>query len=85
MTRPGGSFAIIFLDQYLKKERVVMTVAQIAERESLYHRILTLPDADFGLVKEYIDDLEAHEPNEETITAILEGDELAKMYCSRFN
>ena len=50
-----------------------MTVAQTAERETLYHRILELPDEDFGLVKQYVDDLEAHEPNEETIAAIKES------------
>ena len=26
----------------------------------------------------------SHEPNEETRAAILEGDELARIYCSRF-
>jgi len=30
-------------------------------------------------------ELEEHEPNEETIAAILEGDEIARAYCSRFS
>jgi hypothetical protein len=49
-----------------------MSVAQIAERETLYRRILELPEEDFGLVKQYVDDLEAHEPNEETLDACRE-------------
>ena len=35
-------------------------------------------------IAHYLDELEAHEPNEETIAAILEGDELARAYCARF-
>jgi len=48
-----------------------MTVAQATVRESLY-------------VEKMLPDLKTHEPNEETVAAILEGDELARMYCSRF-
>jgi hypothetical protein len=47
-----------------------MTVAQLTVKEDLCRRILDLPDEDFGLVKQYVDDLEAHEPNEETIAAM---------------
>ena len=61
-----------------------MTTAQIAVRESLYRRILDLPDEEVGLLERYVIGLEGHEPNEETAAAILEGDELARAYCSRF-
>ena len=54
-----------------------MTIAQTTERETLYLRILELPDEDFGLVKQYVDDLEAHEPNEETIK-VLEDSEAGR-------
>jgi hypothetical protein len=61
-----------------------MTTTQMAERETLYRKIIELPDEGVKMVIQYIDGLEAHEPNEETIAAILEGDELARIYCSRF-
>ena len=32
----------------------------------------------------YLNEPEAREPNDETIAAILEGDKLARAYCSRF-
>ena len=60
-----------------------MTTTQTSVRESLYRRILELPDEGINLVSRYVEDLEGHEPNEETIAAILEGDELARIYCSR--
>ena len=60
-----------------------MTVAQTAVRESLYRRILELPDEGVNLVSRYVEDLKEHEPNEETTAAILEGDKLARIYCSR--
>ena len=60
-----------------------MTMTQIAKRKALYRRILELPDEGINLVSRYVKDLEGHEPNEETIAAILEGDELAREYCSR--
>jgi hypothetical protein len=53
-------------------------------KEDLYRRILDLPAETVERVSQYLDDLEPHEPNDETIAAILEGDELARMYCSRF-
>ena len=61
-----------------------MAVAQISVKESLCRRILDLSDEEIGLVERYVSDLEGPEPNEETVAAILEGDELAKIYCSRF-
>ena len=61
-----------------------MTPIQTAVRETLCRRILDLSDEDIGLVERYVSDLEEHEPNEETIAAILEGDELARAYCSSF-
>jgi predicted PP-loop superfamily ATPase len=61
-----------------------MTVAQLTERETLYRRIQDLPVESIERLSQYLDDLEAYEPNEETVAAILEGDELARAYCSRF-
>ena len=61
-----------------------VTTTQTAVRESLCRRILDLSDEEIGMVECYVSDLEGHEPNEETIAAILEGDELARAYCSRF-
>jgi hypothetical protein len=60
-----------------------MIAAQVSERELLCHRILAMPDKDFNLVKECIDDLEAHEPNEETIKVLEDsetGRNLSKVY-----
>ena len=50
-----------------------MTAAQTAVRESLYRRILDLPDEKIGLVERYVSDLEGHEPNESTVRAIEES------------
>lgn len=50
-----------------------MTVAQVAERKSLYRRLRNLSDEDARRVLQYIDDLEGHEPNAETIRAIEES------------
>ena len=61
-----------------------MTSTQSDTRESLFRRILDLSEKEIGLVERYVNDLEGHEPNEETITAILEGDEPARIYFSRF-
>ena len=53
-----------------------MTVAQISVKESLCRRILDLSDEEIGLVERYVSDLEAHEPNEETIAAFREAENL---------
>ena len=50
-----------------------MAVAQITVRESLYRRILDLPDEKIGLLERYVSDLEGHEPNERTVKAIEES------------
>ena len=45
--------------------------AQATEtREALYERVRRLSDRNVGLVLEYIDDLEEHEPNAETVAAM---------------
>ena len=61
-----------------------MAITQSAVRDYLSRRILDLSDEKIGLVERYVNDLEERVPNEETIAAILEGDELARIYCSRF-
>lgn len=53
-----------------------MTTAQMAKKETLCRRILELPDEDVNLVTQYIKDLEKHEPNEETIAAFHEAENL---------
>ena len=53
-----------------------MTTTQVAERESLCQRIFELPDEDVKLVAQYIEDLGVHEPNEETIAAFREAQNL---------
>lgn len=53
-----------------------MTVAQVAERKSLYRRLRNLSDEDARRVLQYIDDLEGHEPNAETIAALREAEDL---------
>ena len=63
---------------------IAVTTAQTEARESLCRRILDLPDEEAGLVERYVSGLAGYEPNEETVAAVLEGDELARMYCSRF-
>jgi hypothetical protein len=58
-----------------------MTVAQIdqlAVKEDLYRRILDLPAETVERVSQYLDDLEPHEPNEETIAALREADEICR-------
>ncbi|GHV34571.1 hypothetical protein FACS1894187_05400 [Synergistales bacterium] len=47
-----------------------MTTTQIAERETLYRRILELPDEEFAHVSQYVDNLEGHKPNKETARAM---------------
>jgi hypothetical protein len=58
---------------------VKVTVAQVTERELLCHRILAMPDESFGLVRQYVDGIEAHEPNEETIAALMEAENLENL------
>ena len=53
-----------------------MTTTQIAVRESLCRRILDLSDEEIGLLEHYVSDLEGHEPNEETIAAFRESENL---------
>jgi hypothetical protein len=50
-----------------------MTASQIASRENLCRRIHDLSDNDIAQVIEFVDSLEGHEPNEETIKAIEES------------
>ena len=58
--------------------------AQATEtREALYERVRRLSDRNVGLVLEYIDDLEEHEPNAETVAAmkdVVERKNLSKAY-----
>lgn len=58
--------------------------AQATEtREALYERVRRLSDRNVGLVLEYIDDLEEHEPNAETVAAmkdVVEGKNLSEAY-----
>ena len=53
-----------------------MTAMQIALRKNLYRRFRTLSDKDAEQVIRYIDSLESHEPNEETIAAFRESQNL---------
>jgi hypothetical protein len=53
-----------------------MTTAQMTERETLYRKIVELPDEGVKMVIQYIDGLETHEPNEETIAAFKEAENL---------
>ena len=53
-----------------------MTSAQIALRKNLYRRFRALSDKDAEQVINYIDSLEMHEPNEETIAAFRESQNL---------
>lgn len=58
--------------------------AQATEtREALYERVRRLSDRNVGLVLEYIDDLEEHEPNAETVAAmkdVVERKNLSEAY-----
>ncbi|MCL2060885.1 MAG: hypothetical protein FWH01_17810 [Oscillospiraceae bacterium] len=68
--------------EYEKKVRkgvIVVTVTQTAVRESLCRRILDLTDEEIDLVEGYVSDLEAHEPNEETIAAFIESENLDRL------
>jgi len=49
---------------------IAVTVAQTVVRESLYRRIIDLPDEEVGLVERYVSALESHEPNARTVKAI---------------
>lgn len=53
-----------------------MTSTQIAIRKNLYRRFRALSDQDAEQVINYIDNLERHEPNEETIAAFRESQNL---------
>ena len=60
-----------------------MTTTQIAARKNLYRRIRSLSEDDAKQVLRYIDDLDRHEPNEETMIAmrdVIEGRNLSKAY-----
>lgn len=50
-----------------------MTVVQLTERKNLYRRFRSLSEEDARQVLQYIDDLEGHVPNAETIRAIEES------------
>ena len=49
-----------------------MMPTQTIEREAIYQKILRLSDSDAKQVSEFINSLEAHEPNEETLEACRE-------------
>ena len=59
-----------------------MTAAQTAERETLYRRILELPESKFCRVVEFVDTIQddgydpdaAHEPNEETARVLRDSE-----------
>ena len=59
-----------------------MTNAQIAERKSFYRRLRNLSDGDFNQVIKFVDTLEEHEPNEETIAAFMENVDSLPSYKS---
>jgi hypothetical protein len=50
-----------------------MSLTQIATGKALYRRFRNLSDSHARQVLEFIDDLEGHEPNEETVRAIEES------------
>ena len=54
-----------------------MTVAQLTVKEDLCRRILDLPVETVEWFSQYLDDLEAYEPNEETIK-VLEDSEAGR-------
>ena len=56
-----------------------MTNAQIAVRKDIYRRLRRLSDADVAYVSEIIEDLEGHEPNEETIAALRESADMSNL------
>ena len=53
-----------------------MTVTQVAERKALYRRFRNLSDQDAARVLQLIDELEDPEPNEETLAALKEAENL---------
>jgi hypothetical protein len=69
-SRPGGA-CIIFLQEVIE-----MTATQIAARKNLYRRFRALPEEAAAKVLCYIDSLESHEPNEETLAAFRESENL---------
>jgi hypothetical protein len=54
-------------------------VAQLTVKEDLCRRILDLPAEVAEQLSRYLDDLEAHEPNEETIAALREAENLENL------
>ncbi|GHS85542.1 hypothetical protein AGMMS49957_01800 [Synergistales bacterium] len=61
-----------------------MTTATLDRRETLIRRVRELPDEGIRMVARYVEEIEEHEPNEDTIAAMLEADELARQYSARF-
>ena len=62
---------------------MVMNAQATETREALYERVRRLSDRNVGLVLEYIDDLEEHEPNAETVAAmkdVVERKNLSEAY-----
>lgn len=53
-----------------------MAQAQAVTRKDVYRRLRNLPDDRLPEVIAFIDSIEEHEPNEETIAALREADDL---------
>ena len=53
-----------------------MTTAQALIKDDIYRRIDKLSYAEMNLVSEYLDELEYHEPNDETLAAFKEAENL---------
>ena len=53
-----------------------MTGSQVSERKALYRRFRALSDRDAARVLGYIDALEEREPNEESLAALKEAENL---------
>jgi hypothetical protein len=56
-----------------------MAVAQLTVKEDLCRRILDLPIETAEHLSRYLDDLEGHEPNEETIAALRESSDMRNL------
>jgi hypothetical protein len=54
----------------------MMSFTQIAKGKALYRRFRNLSDSHARQVLEFIDDLEGHEPNEETVAALREAENI---------
>ncbi|GHV40772.1 hypothetical protein FACS1894187_21970 [Synergistales bacterium] len=61
-----------------------MTTATLDRREKLVRRVRELPDSTVDSVMEFIDEVEEHEPNAETI-AVLEDIEARRDMVGPFN